>query len=188
MTPTAALGGRASLAARPIDLGGGNAFAPTVLGYDAVPRITDPARAREAPDLAILSAVAHGEEADGEAVVLAVAKALRGLPPNQEATYYDLLRMCLKPGPRKRLEDLMPRSRNVPWAVELEARWLGEGLNLGMARAALRLLARRFGLLGEATQAQIEGLDLKGLEALTDALLDFTTLADLEAWLAARQG
>jgi Domain of unknown function (DUF4351) len=38
--------------------------------------------------------------------------------------------------------------------------------------------------LPEALQTQVEALPLKQLEALGEALLDFTSLADLERWLA----
>ncbi|OUL27617.1 hypothetical protein BV375_19655 [Nostoc sp. 106C] len=47
----------------------------------------------------------------------------------------------------------------------------------------LRLLKRRFGELPDELQTQIQALSLEKLEALTDALLDFSTLADLEGWL-----
>ncbi len=48
---------------------------------------------------------------------------------------------------------------------------------------AVRLLQRRFGLLDEATQSHIRALRLEQAEELTDALLDFSSLADLTAWL-----
>jgi hypothetical protein len=49
----------------------------------------------------------------------------------------------------------------------------------------LRLLNRRCGPVSEATTAQIQALPLGQLEALADALLDFTGPDDLAAWLAA---
>ena len=47
-------------AARPIELGGGNQYTPLVVGPDGVPKLTDPARARREPQLAVLSVMAHG--------------------------------------------------------------------------------------------------------------------------------
>jgi hypothetical protein len=49
----------------------------------------------------------------------------------------------------------------------------------------LRLLARRLRLdsLPDALRIQVEQLSLSQLEALSEALLDFQTLADLETWL-----
>jgi predicted transposase YdaD len=53
------------------------------------------------------------------------------------------------------------------------------------AKVALRQLNRRCGTLSETTTARIEALPLEQLEALAEALLDFTGPADLSAWLAA---
>ena len=58
--------------------------------------------------------------------------------------------------------------------------WMAEG----EAKLALRLLNRRCGPLSEATTARIQALTLQRLEALTDALLDFSGPADLDRWLA----
>ncbi len=50
---------------------------------------------------------------------------------------------------------------------------------------ALRQLNRRFGILSDDTTTRIQALPLEQLEALAEALLDFTGPADLDAWLAA---
>lgn len=47
----------------------------------------------------------------------------------------------------------------------------------------LRQLTRRYGALPEAAQNQISQLSLSLLEQLSEALLDFDCLTDLEAWL-----
>lgn len=49
----------------------------------------------------------------------------------------------------------------------------------------LRQLTRRLGTLPPTLSAQVEGLSLVQLEALAEALLDFSSEADLEAWLTA---
>jgi len=48
----------------------------------------------------------------------------------------------------------------------------------------LRLLVRRVGELPSAVRLQVESLALPELEALGEALLDFSAIADLEAWLS----
>jgi predicted transposase YdaD len=71
--------------------------------------------------------------------------------------------------------------------------WIEEGRQEGEARGrqegeavvTLRLLNRRCGPLSEATTARIQALPLDQLEALAEALLDFSGPADLAAWLAA---
>ena len=49
----------------------------------------------------------------------------------------------------------------------------------------LLLLARRCGPLSEATTARIQALPLEQLEALAEALLDFSGPEELTTWLAA---
>jgi hypothetical protein len=51
------------------------------------------------------------------------------------------------------------------------------------AALILRQLTRRLGSLPDALRTQVEQLPLPQLEALAEALLDFQSLADLEAWL-----
>ena len=68
--------------------------------------------------------------------------------------------------------------------VQGEAR----GRALGEANVTLRLLNRRCGPLSETTTAEIQALPLEQLEALAEALLDFSGPADLAAWLAEYTG
>jgi len=76
--------------------------------------------------------------------------------------------------------------------LEGEARGRLEGEARGRsaeaAAVALRLLNRRCGTLSEAATARIVALPLQQLEALTEALLDFSGPADLAAWLAQHGG
>jgi predicted transposase/invertase (TIGR01784 family) len=48
----------------------------------------------------------------------------------------------------------------------------------------IRLLTKRFGELSEEVKSSISGLPLPVLENLSEALLDFSSLADLQVWLA----
>lgn len=63
-----------------------------------------------------------------------------------------------------------------------------EGRRQGECTLVLRLLKRRFGSLPDATRQQIESLQIDELEDLAEALLDFSSAADLAAWLGARPG
>ena len=71
---------------------------------------------------------------------------------------------------------------------EGEAQGEARGRALGEATVTLRQLNRRCGPLSEATTARIQALPLLQLEALAEALLDFTGPADLTSWLAAHAG
>ncbi len=62
-----------------------------------------------------------------------------------------------------------------------------EGLEEGHANLIVRQLKKRFGQeVSEEMRAQIESLPLATLENLGEALLDFTSLADLQPWLDAQ--
>jgi hypothetical protein len=55
-----------------------------------------------------------------------------------------------------------------------------------MANAISRQLTKRLGQLSEQIHSLISSLPLSALEDLSEALLDFTCLADLQAWLEAK--
>jgi len=60
---------------------------------------------------------------------------------------------------------------------------LQEGREEGREEIVLILLGHKFGLLSLTNSSKIKPLDFDRLQALTTALLDFTTVADLEDWL-----
>ena len=74
--------------------------------------------------------------------------------------------------------------RHTRWAQE----WIAEGRLEGEAVVALRLLTRRSGSLSEATSTRVRALPLEHLEALAEALLDFSGPTDLQACLADHGG
>jgi predicted transposase YdaD len=61
------------------------------------------------------------------------------------------------------------------------------GILKGEQTVILRQLARRVGDVSPELQSQIQSLSLYQLEALADALLDFSTLIDLRTWLQTSQ-
>jgi predicted transposase YdaD len=74
------------------------------------------------------------------------------------------------------------------WIEEGRLEGEARGRALGEASVTLRQLNRRCGPLSEATTARIQALPLDQLEALAEALLDFSGPADLASWLAAHAG
>jgi predicted transposase YdaD len=81
-------------------------------------------------------------------------------------------------------EDIMRES-----VIYQEIQQEGEerGILKGEQTVILRQLARRIGDVSPELQSQIQSLSLYQLEALADALLDFSTLADLRTWLQTSQ-
>lgn len=61
-----------------------------------------------------------------------------------------------------------------------------EGVAEGMARLLMRQLLGRVGFLDSGRQAAITALPIEAMDALGEASLDFQSLDDLDAWLAAR--
>ena len=62
---------------------------------------------------------------------------------------------------------------------------LQQGLQQGELAVVVRQLTRRLGTIPPEVRNLIQALPLPQLENLAEALLDFTNLNDLVAWLAA---
>jgi Domain of unknown function (DUF4351) len=58
-----------------------------------------------------------------------------------------------------------------------------EGEQLGKQRLVIRLLNRRFGEIDTSLLERVRSLSTEKLEDLGEALLDFSSLSDLQAWL-----
>jgi len=62
-----------------------------------------------------------------------------------------------------------------------------EGLEIGQQQEkalVLKLLARKLGDISSQTQAKVSALPIDRIESLGEALLDFSSLSDLESWLS----
>jgi predicted transposase YdaD len=59
-----------------------------------------------------------------------------------------------------------------------------EGRQEATAALVIRLVTKRFGSSAQAVQPAIAKLSLPELERLSEALLDFASLSDLQVWLA----
>ena len=176
VTPSAAT---AKWAARPIELGGGNQYRPLVVGPNGVPKLTDHARARREPQLAVLSVMAHGrgEVTTATALGVAAVKAVSRLSEEQRLLYSLLIEANLSEAARKAIE-MQPglekyfseaQRRNYERGrAEGEAKGKAEGEAKGKADAVLKILMRR-GLTPSADQR-------RRIVACTD-------LATLERWL-----
>ncbi len=98
----------AAWSAKSIDLGLGlGNVKPLVLGPDVVPEVTDPAEAEKATELAVLSAVAHGNGPNGLAVVQAVLLTLGRLDREHAAVYFQIIWNGLREPMRQAMEALV---------------------------------------------------------------------------------
>lgn len=154
-------------AARPIDLGSGNWFTPLVLGPSGVPEIAEESRAQEDPELAVLSAMAHGRDADiGKAARIAAAAqaASIGLDEDRSRLYFDLVLASLSEAARQELQAMDPAK--YEYQSEFAKRYVAQGRSEGKAEGQLegradlvaRQLALRFGPLGDDARAFLSGI------------------------------
>jgi predicted transposase YdaD len=75
------------------------------------------------------------------------------------------------------------REKTMPYVTSIERLGRQEGRREGIIDLSVRLARKRFPSLAAQTETAIRGLPQERLESLSEALLDFTTLAELEAWL-----
>jgi hypothetical protein len=173
-------------AARPIDLGHpGFALRPLVLGPNAIPILTQLERARRAPELAVLSATAHGQGAHGVAIARAAFAALDALSEvdaERATVYHDVIDLHLNAAAKSALEEMM----ETKWEYQsnFAKKYIGIGRAEGKAEGELAGEAR-----GEA-RGKAEGvlavLEARGVEVperVRAAVLGCTDLEQLDAWL-----
>jgi hypothetical protein len=171
----------AAWCAEPIETGlPGFVLCPPVLGREAIPLVTDPAEAARRPELAVLSAMAHGEGEQGAAIAAAVLPAIRGLEDEKARFYGDLVLSCLNEAARRALETMMKGYEyQSDFAKKYIAQGRQEGRQEGELNLLLRLLRARFGELPVAAVTRIEAADIAQLEQWGERVLSARTLAEV---------
>jgi hypothetical protein len=164
-------------AAKPIDMGNGNRFVPLVLRPSGVPEVTDEAQARSDPELAVLSAMAHGKDADTDkAVQIAVAGtfAVRGLDDNRSKMYFDLIFDSLSEAAQRAMQAMDPQK--YEYQSEFARRYVAQGRAEGRAALVMRQLALRFGPLTQQAETRIAEASIEELDEIGERLLTAQTL------------
>ncbi len=172
--------------AEPIDLGRGRGWIdPLVIGPRQIPVITDLEQARRLPELAVLSAAAHGSEPGAEHIALAALLAVRDLDSERELLYPDFILSHLGAVARAALELLMP-PRGYEYQSDFARKYYGEGIAAGEIKGEARILLRQLRLKGFEVslelQARVEGCkDLAQLDLWLERILPARSLADVFA-------
>jgi len=154
----------AAWASRPIGIGQRATFAAFVIGPEGVPVVDDLEQAKRAPELAVLSAVAHGHGGVDDAVRLALvaAQASAEMGAGHFAVYYDLIISALSEAARKAFQML-------PQGYEYQDKSLRRSFSEGRAGAVLRVLARRNVAVSDEQREQISACtDLETLDRWLD--------------------
>ena len=174
-------------AGRAIDLGGGNQFVPWVLSLSGVPEISDEAQAKADPELAVLSAVAHGADEDFEKsarIALAAQAALLDLDADRSLMYHDMLLAGLSEAAREVLQAMIPDRYEYQsdfakrHYAQGQAQGQTQGLVQGRAELVLRQLARRFGELPETLQTSLRHASIEELDRIGERLLTARSLEE----------
>lgn len=185
VAPNAALARRLSM---PIRLGPGRSWVtPLVLGPEGIPVITDVHEAKERPELAVLSALAHGETDAAVPVALAALEAVAGLDSDKQSVYADAVLASLGVAARLALEAQM----SIPnyeyrsdFAKTYYKQGKDEGRNEGRNEALAQLFERRLGrpLTVKERETLERKLKTEGATIVGDVVLD-SSREELEVWL-----
>src|SRR5262249_731225 len=119
-------------AAKPVAMGGLYKFAPYVLGPSGVPEITDEGEARDNPELAVLSAMAHGRDDDvarSARIAIYAQTATAGLDADRSKLYFDLILNSLSEAARNALSSM--DAYTYEYQSDFARRYLAQGVAQG---------------------------------------------------------
>lgn len=164
--------GVARWCAAPIVLGHpGLVLAPLVLGPDQIPAVTDPGEAARTPEVAVLSAMAHGAGPDSHAVLEALVSALQTIDFDHAMLYSVAVQTVLPMAARQYLEGLMV-TLNVNYRDETT--FVGRYFTRGYAEGEAAGKAE-----GRA-DAVLTVLAARGVDVPADARARITACTDLD--------
>ena len=158
---------------------------PLVLGPSGVPEVTDEAVALADPELAVLSAMAHGQDGDADKalrIAVAAMAASVGLDAERSTLYFDLVAASLSEAARKALQSMDPAK--YEYQSEFARRYIAKGEEprakpRGRTELLLQLLALRFGRLSEDVVARVRTASSAQLDRFAERVLSAKTIDDV---------
>ena len=176
--------------AEPIETGiPGFILRPPVLSRTAVPVVTDPDEAARRPELAVLSAVAHGKSDQGATIASAVLPAIQRLDEDRVIFYYDLVYNSLNEAARRALETMM---KGYEFQSDFAKKYVAQGRTEGLTEGLTKGLTEGFskgrteGRTEEAARAVLTVLRVRGLavpDEVRERILAQKDPERLERWL-----
>lgn len=143
--------------AAPVPIGPpGSLLTPVALGPEQVPVLTDLDTARRIPELAILSALAHGADPEPIPVFEALLTALDVVDHEHANLYTDLIFSMLPAAARDCLEEIMTTT-SYRYQSDFARRYFDAGEARGEARAVLAILDARGVGVPDDVRAAITG-------------------------------
>ncbi|WP_280265641.1 hypothetical protein [Nocardia wallacei] len=157
----------------PIPLAPGCVLTPVVIGPADVPVLTDPEVVSANPEMMVLSAIAHRNHRDRDAILAAFAGTMVDVPNGE--MYIDLVMAVLPQAARDVLENLMSTG-TYEYKSEYARRYftLGEesGEAKGEAKVLLKILRHRFAVPDSVADRIMTCTDTDQLERWADRVLD----------------
>lgn len=147
-------------AGQPIEMGHpGFVLQPVVIGYAQIPRVCDAESARAAPELAVLSVMAHRDLETAEAAEAGMA----GLPEDKQQLYWDVIMSALPDAIRQGLEARM--LKGYEYQSDFARKFYGQGREEGIQKghqqglrdAVLVLVCARLPELRDELEARLQG-------------------------------
>jgi hypothetical protein len=139
--------------------------------------VTDAVQAQGDPELAVLSAIAHGHDADiHKAAQIARAARLASdcLDEDRSVLYLDLIMASLSAAARGELEIMKPAG--YEFQSDFARHHFARGQAQGRAALVLKQLTRRFGPLTQQVEARIAEASIAQLDEIGERLLTAQTL------------
>jgi len=163
----------AAWCAEPIDLGRQRGtILPLVLGAAQIPIVLDPEEARRAPELAVLSVVAHGREPGAELIALAALDAVRDLDRDRGVLYPDFILAMLGEVARAALEQIMNKA-TYEYQSDFARKYIAMGRAEGEARGEAR------GKVAGEAQLLLKQLRFKGFTVAPELVVRVESCQDL---------
>lgn len=157
-----------------------------MLGPSVVPEITDPAEAEKEVELAVLSAVAHGNGPNGLVVVRAAVRAFDRLDPELAMVYFQIIYEALREPLQRALEAMVMERQSEgkatlpPFAQKIFERGEQKGKLEEKREVLLRLLGRAGIALTEEERTRVQACeDGATLDRWVDNILGAKTAADV---------
>jgi hypothetical protein len=167
-------------AGRWIDVGPGTQCKPWVIGPSNTPAITALQDAQENVELAVLSAIEHGQSPDiqlARRIVSAAILASAAIDVERSRLYLDLLQISLSQNTPEAFETTM-NSLGYEYQGDFSRRYYGQGKAEGRMELILKLLALRFGPLPDAIQTRVRSAQDAQLDAVAERMLTAKTLEE----------
>ena len=171
-------------ASKPIELGPGSRCQPWVVGPSNTPVITELQDARENVELAVLSAIEHGQNMDiplAARVASAAIVASADIDAERSRLYIDLVLLSLSENAAEAIETTM-NSLGFEYQSDFARRYVAQGRAEGRTETRveiiLKLLTLRFGPLTDSVQARVRGGGNVQLDAVLERVLTAQTLEE----------